>query len=68
VFADAPSHYGKFSSPTEFVQRASACAIVGAIAVFIARRVRLRIQRTKRKASDSIVIRTSAYTESHLPM
>jgi hypothetical protein len=67
VFADAPSRYAKFSSTTEFTQRASAYAIVCALAAFIARRARLRTRPTKDKASDAIVIRTSAYIESQLP-
>jgi hypothetical protein len=66
VFADAPSRYGKFSSPAEFVQRASACALACVIGLFVARRVRMR--RAKNQESDTIVIRTSPYTESHLPM
>lgn len=68
VFADARSHYGKFSSPTEFVHRASAYAIAGVIAMFIGRHLHLRTDRTKDQAADSVVIQTSAYTESHLPM
>jgi hypothetical protein len=66
VFADAQNQYGKFSSPSDFVQRASACALVCAIAVYLARRVRMH--RTKSHAGETIVIHTSAYTESHLPM
>lgn len=66
VFADARSRYGKFSSPAEFGQRASACALVCAIAVYVARRVHMR--RSKNHASETIVIQTSPYTESHLPM
>jgi hypothetical protein len=66
VFADAQNHYGKFSSPSDFVQRASACALVCAIAIYVARRARMH--RTKSPAGETIVIHTSAYTESHLPM
>ena len=66
VFADAPSRYGKFGSPADFVQRASACATVCAIAMFVARHVRMH--RAKNQPGDALVIRTSAYTESHLPM
>lgn len=65
VFADAPSRYGKFCSPAEFVQRASGAAVC-AIAMFVARFARMR--RAKNLPSDALVIRTSAYTESHLPM
>jgi hypothetical protein len=67
VFADAPSRYGKFSSPGGFVQRATACALGCAVALYLGRRVRLRRRRASH-AHDIIVIRTSAYTESHLPM
>lgn len=68
VFADARSHYGKFSSPTEFAHRASAYAIAGVIAMFIGRHLHFRTHSPKDKATDSAVIQTSAYTESHLPM
>lgn len=66
VFADARSRYGQFSTPSAFMERASAYTIVCALALYCARRSRLR--RAKPKAGDIIVIRTSAYTESHLPM
>jgi O-antigen ligase len=66
VFADAPSRYGKFSSPNAFVERACAYTLTCALALYCARRVRLH--RNKAKAGDALVIRTSPYTESQLPM
>jgi hypothetical protein len=66
VFADARSRYGQFSTPGAFVERASAYTLVCALALYCARRTRLR--RAQVKADDVLVIRTSAYTESHLPM
>jgi hypothetical protein len=68
VFADAQSGYGKFSSTTEFLHRAAVYALTGSIALLIARLYQLRIQRMKQTPADSVVIQTSAYTQSHLPM
>jgi branched-subunit amino acid ABC-type transport system permease component len=68
VFADAQSRYGKFSLTTEFIHRAVVYALSGAIALLIARLYRLRIQRLQQTPGDSVVIQTSAYTQSHLPM
>jgi hypothetical protein len=66
VFADAPSRYGKFSSPSAFVERACAYTLTCALALYFARRIQARKQQAR--ASDALVIRTSPYTESHLPM
>jgi len=66
VFADAPSRYGKFSAPDAFVERACAYTLACALALYCARRLRIRIE--KAKASHALVIRTSPYSESHLPM
>ena len=66
VFADAQSRYGQFSTPSAFVERASAYALACALALYCASRTRVR--RAKDKTGDVLVIRTSAYTESHLPM
>jgi formate hydrogenlyase subunit 4 len=68
VFADAQSRYGKFSSTTEFIHRIVVYALASAIALLIARRYNLRIQRMKQTPAHSVVIQTSAYTQSHLPM
>jgi hypothetical protein len=66
VFADAPSRYGKFSTPSAFVERACAYTLVCALALYCARCLRIRMAKTK--ASQALVIRTSPYSESHLPM
>jgi hypothetical protein len=66
VFADAPSRYGKFGSSSAFVDRACAYALTCVLALYCARRMRAR--RLKAKAGEALVIRTSPYTESHLPM
>ncbi|RFU45898.1 hypothetical protein [Paraburkholderia sp. DHOC27] len=66
VFADAPTRYGKFGSPAEFVHRACAWAIVSILAMFIAFRASRSTRRSEKKAGDAIVIHTSPYTESHL--
>jgi hypothetical protein len=66
VFADAQSRYGQFSAPSAFVERASAYALACAFALYCASRTLVR--RAKDKTGDVLVIRTSAYTESHLPM
>jgi hypothetical protein len=66
VFADAPSRYGVFSTPTAFVERACAYTVTSALALYCAHRMRTRMKKVK--AGDAVVIRTSAYTQSHLPM
>jgi len=66
VFADAPSRYGKFGSSSAFMDRACAYALTCVLALYCARRMRAR--RLKAKAGEALVIRTSPYTESHLPM
>ncbi|HYS66516.1 MAG TPA: hypothetical protein VEN30_22255 [Paraburkholderia sp.] len=65
VFADAQNRYGQFSTPSAFFQRASAygLAVVAAFGWrYLSRRPR------PAKTGDSLVIRTSPYSESHLPM
>lgn len=64
VFADARSRYGQFSTPSAFAERASAYALACALALYCASRIR----RAKTKTGEVLVIRTSAYSESHLPM
>jgi hypothetical protein len=66
VFADAPSRYGKFSTPSAFVERACAYTVACALPLYCARCLRIRME--KAKASHALVIRTSPYSESHLPM
>jgi hypothetical protein len=66
VFADAPGRYGKSSTSPAFIERASACAIARALALWCARLVRIRS--AKAKADNALVIRTSPYTGSHLRM
>ncbi|HZZ12165.1 MAG TPA: hypothetical protein VFE79_15875 [Paraburkholderia sp.] len=67
VFADAQNRYGTFSSPVAFVERASAYA-VSAIAALAWRRMTRRLRPAKAPMRDTLVIRTSPYSESNLPM
>lgn len=66
VFADAPSRYGKFRAPSAFVERVCAYTLVCVLALYCARCLRIRME--KAKVRRALVIRTSPYTESHLPM
>ena len=65
VFADAQNRYGQFSTRAAFFQRAGAYGLAG-IAAFGWRYLSRRSRHAK--AGDSLVIRTSPYSESHLPM
>ncbi|MFM0499480.1 hypothetical protein [Paraburkholderia caffeinilytica] len=67
VFADAQNRYGKFSTPTAFFERASAYGLA-AIAALASRYVARRRVRAARTNDNTLVIRTSPYSESHLPM
>ncbi len=67
VFADAQVRYGQFSTPALFFERAGAYGLA-AIAAVVWQYMARRARRTKVKASDTVVIRTSPYSESHLPM
>jgi hypothetical protein len=67
VFADAQSRYGQFSSPAAFLERTGAYAIACIVALGCARALG-RGRGFKANARNMLVIRTSAYTESHLPM
>jgi chromate transport protein ChrA len=67
VFADSQSRYGQFSSPDAFVERACAyglAIVVASVWSYIARRARPQ----RASADKPVVIRTSAYSESHLHM
>ncbi|MFM0070062.1 hypothetical protein PQQ86_02670 [Paraburkholderia sediminicola] len=66
VFADAQSRYGKFSTPTAFFERASAY-VLAAIAA-LASHYMVRRARAAKTNHNTLVIRTSPYSESHLPM
>ncbi len=66
VFADAQSRYGTFSTPTAFFERASAY-VLAAIAALASRYVARRARAAKTN-HNTLVIRTSPYSESHLPM
>jgi hypothetical protein len=70
VFADAQSRYGQFSTPAAFAGRAAAYATAAGIVLawqFVVRRRRgPRAPRTRKH--DAVVIRTSPYSESQLPM
>lgn len=67
VFADAQSRYGKFSTSSAFFERACAYGLAAIAALawgYAARRTR----HAKANNENSLVIRTSPYSESHLPM
>jgi hypothetical protein len=66
VFADAQSRYGKFSTSSAFFERASAY-VLAAIAAF-AWQYAARCARPAKTNNHALVIRTSPYSESHLPM
>ncbi|MGF6769142.1 hypothetical protein P3T18_001612 [Paraburkholderia sp. GAS199] len=69
VFADAQTRYGKFSTTDAFLGRAGAYALAAVIALTYAKvDRRLRAAEAKPNAGDKIVIHTSPYSESHLPM
>lgn len=67
VFADSRNRYGQFSTPTAFFERTCAylLAIITAFAVHhLARRSRA----AKAGPGETLVIHTSPYSKSHLPM
>ncbi|WP_429326247.1 hypothetical protein [Paraburkholderia sp. GAS348] len=66
VFADAQTRYGTFSTPTAFFERASAY-VLAAIAALAWQYVADRARATKTN-KNTLVIRTSPYSESRLPM
>ncbi|CAE6703092.1 hypothetical protein [Paraburkholderia nemoris] len=66
VFADAQSRYGTFSTPAAFVERASAY-VLSAVAALASRYVARRARAAKTN-HNALAIRTSPYSESHLPM
>jgi hypothetical protein len=67
IFADAQSRYGQYSSSDAFVERA--CAYGLAIIVsFVWRSVARRSRPAPVSADKPVVIQTSPYSESHLPM
>ncbi|MFM0718800.1 hypothetical protein PQQ73_20930 [Paraburkholderia strydomiana] len=67
VFADAQNRYGQFSTPAAFSVRAAAYVI--AIVTAFAWHHVTRCKRAAKTAADkALVIHTSAYSQSHLPM
>lgn len=64
VFADSQNRYGQFSTSTAFFERAGAY-LLAIVAAFAWRRVS---RRAKASVSKTLVIPTSAYTNSNLPM
>ncbi len=66
VFADAQSRYGQFSTSSAFFERASAY-VLAAIAA-LAWRYAARRTRAAKTNNNTLAIRTSPYSESHLPM
>ncbi|MEZ0602749.1 hypothetical protein ACAX43_11455 [Paraburkholderia sp. IW21] len=67
VFADAQTRYGQFSAPAAFFERAGAYGLA-AIAALAWQYVAHRTRSSKARTGDTLVIRTSPYSESHLPM
>jgi hypothetical protein len=68
VFADAQSRYAQFSSPDAFIERACAYGLA-IFAAIIWHRVTYRSPRKRASAEDKpVVIQTSPYSKSHLPM
>ncbi|MFL9867303.1 hypothetical protein PQR67_24270 [Paraburkholderia fungorum] len=66
VFADAQSRYGQFSTSSAFFERGGAYAVAAIAALawqYAARRVR-----HAKSNNNALVIRTSRYSESRLPM
>lgn len=71
VFADAQRRYGAFSATAAFLERAGGYVIVTSIALVYARihaRSVPRVPDVQPARQDVVVIRTSAYSESHLRM
>jgi hypothetical protein len=66
VFADAQSRYGQFSTSSAFFERASAYGLAAIAA--LAWRYAARHARPAKTNDKPLVIRTSPYSESHLPM
>jgi hypothetical protein len=65
VFADSQSRYGTFSTTHAFLQRAAAYLAACAIAFYFAR---LRTPKPHAPAVEHVVIPTSPYSNSQLPM
>ncbi|CAE6693917.1 hypothetical protein [Paraburkholderia haematera] len=66
VFADAQSRYGKFSTSGAFFERAGTY-VLAAIAA-LAWQYAAHRTRPAKTSNTALVIRTSPYSESHLPM
>ncbi|MFM0046502.1 hypothetical protein PQR05_21225 [Paraburkholderia sediminicola] len=67
VFADAQSRYGKFSTSSAFFERASAY-VLAAIAALAWQYAARRTCPAKANNENALIIRTSPYSESQLPM
>nr|WKF58421.1 hypothetical protein HUO10_002919 [Paraburkholderia busanensis] len=67
VFADAQSRYGQFGKPSAFLGRAVAYGLA-ILAALIFHRIAYRHHPSRRRAGTTVIIRTSPYSESHLPM
>ncbi|WP_347880811.1 MULTISPECIES: hypothetical protein [Burkholderiaceae] len=67
VFADAPNRYAPFCTPTAFFKRVGAYGLA-VLAAFAWHYVACRTRPRRTRAGKTLVIRTSPYSESHLPM
>ncbi|MFM0741339.1 hypothetical protein PQQ51_29235 [Paraburkholderia xenovorans] len=70
VFADAQNRYGAFSAPVAFFERAGAYASASVAALLwrYAARRRRPLKRGVHGKHDVVIIHTSPYSESQLPM
>ncbi|MFM0733279.1 hypothetical protein PQQ52_22650 [Paraburkholderia sediminicola] len=67
VFADAQSRYGKFGASSAFFERTGAY-VLAATAALAWRYAARRTRPAKSHNANTLIIRTSPYSESHLPM
>jgi hypothetical protein len=67
VFADAQARYGQFSTPAAFFERAGSY-ILAIIVAFACRQIARRSRLAKPSTGEALVIHTSPYSKSHLPM
>ncbi|WP_027799394.1 hypothetical protein [Paraburkholderia dilworthii] len=67
VFADARTRYGQFSTPSAFFVRSAAYALA-IVAALVWRSFGGRNRPAKARSGKTLVIPTSPYSDSHLPM
>ncbi len=67
VFADSQNRYGQFSTPVAFFERACAY-LLAIVAAFAWLHMTRRSGPTQASTGETVVIHTSQYSKSHLPM